>query len=88
MREKDIIIGEKYRIVGTKGGCERKCIDCNAFKNHIVTAKKVLDTGYDSVRTVRIISTDGEETNCHVCPEDLEPLAITNWKQKIGGKND
>ena len=77
MDEDKIIIGNKYMITGTHGGCTgKRCKDCHPFLEGIIV------TEFNSDGEIREVCGKSltMDSNCSFDPRDLTPVS---WKERF-----
>lgn len=86
MDKKDIVVGQKYRIVGIRGGCHnRKCRDCEGFYEEGIKIDYLSDNPNKvhglSLKLLRQGIT--LSSACSFYAEDLQPLTPQTIKELI-----
>ena len=82
-----INIGQKYMVVGSRGGCsgrQDRCKDCHNFKQGIIVTGKE-DTYQVGERSIHGKSIPNSSNHCSFDPRDLETIG-PNWKKILGTK--
>ena len=76
MEVRDIVVGQKYHITGSNGGCMGRCKDCPNF------LKGIKVTSIEDWCGERCIAGDSltNSSNCHFDSRDLTPF---KWKDRF-----
>lgn len=80
-----IIVGKKYKIVGTKGGCNGgKCKTCYPYGVYITSITNYHNNNYGKTISGQRLDEEGEiisSSHCSFNPDDLVPFKPTSLKE-------